>query len=205
METKLFIFLRFPEAGNVKTRLAKKVGIKKATKIYKRLAENTIKKIYPLHRKKVEIVIAYTPKNKGNKVKKWINYPFTYYAQKGSNLGKRLSNAVKWGFQNKAKKIIIIGSDCPDLLASTISKAIRELSGNDIVLGPAFDGGYYLVGLNNNRNFLFKNIPWSTSKVLKRTLDKIKEAKLVYKLLPPKYDIDTFDDYMKLKKKGITI
>jgi len=179
----------------VKTRLAKKIGNKKATNVYKRLAENTIKKIYPLHRKKVEIIIAYTPRNKKDKIKKWINYPFAFYAQKGRNLGERLSNAVKWGFQNKAKKIIIIGSDCPNLSLSTIDKTIRELSGSDIVLGPAFDGGYYLVGLNNNKSFLFKNIHWSTSKVLEKTLDKIKEAKLTYKLLLIKYDIDTIEDY----------
>lgn len=201
MKKKLIIFIKYPEPGKVKTRLAKTIGSKKAALIYKRLIIRTVKKVSSLQRRDIEIIIAYTPKSKKTRTVKLIGKHFIYHLQKGINLGERLINALKFGFLNGVEKIIIIGSDCPQINQSLIKDAIGKLSRHDVVIGPSADGGYYLIGLKKENSSLFKEMPWSTPQVLKKTLNKIRKANLSCKLLPVRSDIDTYEDFKKHGKK----
>ncbi|MGH7198733.1 MAG: TIGR04282 family arsenosugar biosynthesis glycosyltransferase [Candidatus Omnitrophota bacterium] len=198
-KTALLIFVKFPEVGKVKTRLASAIGHRKAAEIYRRLAERTVRAAAPLAKGSAEIVICYDPPRKAGQIKRWIQKPFAYEAQRGADLGARLSHAVSNAFRRGCRKVVVIGSDCPDVRASTIRKAFRALSGKDAVIGPAADGGYYLIGLRKNNRSLFRAIPWSSRHVFQRTLEKARRERLKVLTLPVKRDIDTIEDYRRWK------
>lgn len=208
MKMMLIVFLKYPEEGKVKTRLAKNVGSRKAAHIYKELVEKTLTQTKLLSNKEINIVIAYCPKEKEQEIKEWISYPYIYHPQDGKDLGEKLSNSVNWGFQEGANKVVIIGTDCPGITPDIIEEAFQELSYCDIVLGPAVDGGYYLIGLSKKLTFLFEGINWSTPQVLKETIKKIHDAGFSYKLLRKMYDIDlaeNYEHYLSYRHKELKI
>ncbi len=112
------------------------------------------------------------------------------YAQKGNNLGERMYNAVQWLFDNGYQKVSLIGTDSPDLPLAFIKDAFQKLDSYKLVIGPSEDGGYYLIGMKNPFDMLFKNIEWGSDKVLKDTVSKAHSAGISYFLLPEWYDID---------------
>jgi len=124
----------------------------------------------------------------------WIGSRFQLVPQAGGDLGDRLIAAFKQGFTSGLSKIIIIGSDCPSLEKEKISEAIALLDTHDAVIGPATDGGYYLIGLNQQRPFLFENIPWSTQQVLEKTKAIATHHRLSVALLDTLSDIDMPED-----------
>jgi rSAM/selenodomain-associated transferase 1 len=124
----------------------------------------------------------------------WSNDKFIKQLQKGNDLGERMHNSFEYAFLNKYKKVIIIGSDCLDLNESIIKDAFRLLDNSDVVIGPAKDGGYYLLGMKSPHSCLFKNISWSTSQVLKQTLSICESQHLSYSLLSTLTDIDVEND-----------
>jgi len=120
---------------------------------------------------------------------------FTYFdkrLQTGEDLGVRMANAFQEGFTSGFEKIIIIGSDMYDLDSETIESAFSSLSNNDFVLGPAQDGGYYLLGMNTFNPNLFQNKEWGTSTVLETTLKDLKEENVT--LLDMRNDVDLYED-----------
>ncbi|MBI4369894.1 MAG: TIGR04282 family arsenosugar biosynthesis glycosyltransferase [Elusimicrobia bacterium] len=133
---------------------------------------------------------------------KWLEdtVPVPFFLQHGADLGSRLTKAFKHAFQSGAKKVIIIGSDTPHLDPKDISEAFNLLGSRDAVLGPAKDGGYYLIGLKSPNPALFNGISWSTSQVLKQTLERINHQKLSLGLLPSYSDIDTPADLEMLER-----
>lgn len=200
MKKALFVYLKYPEEGKVKTRLATDVGDKRASEIYKELAEKTIKNMESLVNKGIEVIISFTPIEKEKEIKEWIGKQFVYHLQKGNDLGEKMSNTVQYGFKKGADKIVIIGTDCPTISSNHIEEAFLMLSNNDVVIGPAFDGGYYLIGVKKGITFLFNDIDWSTSSVLKQTIEKINSAGLTFDLLRTMHDIDSVEDYERLYK-----
>lgn len=182
----LCMFVKYPEDAKVKTRLAKDIGDKEATAIYKRL----LRILIPEHENRsYKFYIAVTPEGKVRKFKKL--YPTgTMIKQKGDNLGEIITHALQ-RLHGEHKKVILIGSDCPDVTHETITQALNALDENDVVIGPAMDGGYYLIGMNKYHN-LFSEIDWSSEKVLDQTLKLATDLKV--KLLDEKRDIDTVDD-----------
>lgn len=190
----LLIFLKYPEPGNVKTRIAKTIGRKKASYIYSAMARDLVNKLS--NSDTYEISIFYDPEKDENDIKKWIkNYNFKYIAQVGNSLGERISNAFDKSFKLGAEKSIVIGTDCVDVTRNLLEKAFTQLNDSvDVVIGPAYDGGYYLLGLKKNCSDLFKNVEWSTEKVLDQTLSNIRKIGLQYKFLKTLKDIDETED-----------
>lgn len=201
MDQKLIIFLKYPEEGKVKTRLASSIGVYEATCVYKKLAEDTVSQVRPLAGRSTDIVIAYDPPERGAEIKQWIPGPFKYVAQEGENLGERLKKVVNAAFLDGAERVIVIGSDCPGLDSLTVNRAFWALLKKDVVIGPSEDGGYYLIGFNQERYAaLLDDIPWSTSQVLQHTLDKSKEVGVSTELLSEKFDVDTVDDLRRMSQ-----
>ncbi len=183
----ILIFTRNPELGKVKTRLAASIGQEKALQVYIELLQHTRKVVLETdYDKRVLYSDAINTKDM------WNNHLFQKKEQFGKDLGVRMYNAFREGFEEGYQKIVIIGSDLITLEANDLEKAFAALDTNDVVIGPAEDGGYYLLGLKSIPENIFKNKEWGTHTVLKDTLKNIKNLK--YSLLEEKNDIDTFED-----------
>ena len=212
MENVLIIFLKYPEPGKVKTRLAKDIGNEKACEIYKLLAEKIIKNVFSKNPLTHDVHIFFTPADKENEIKGWLKSILDnnqeakaqYRPQEGNDLGERMCNAFRQIVQEKDyKKCIIIGTDCPEIDATLIENAFDVLKEKDIVIGPCRDGGYYLLGMSRpvpvsfKQGFisdLFVDIDWSTDRVFKQTMEKIQKNNLSCGILKTLVDIDTIED-----------
>ena len=183
----LLIFTRNPELGKVKTRLAKTVGDDTALEIYKFLLQKT--RAISL---KVTSDTSVYYSVKVRSIELWDSENYQKYQQVGEDLGIRMLNAFKDSFGAGYKKVVIIGSDLYDLTSENIEKAFTELDDNDVVLGPAQDGGYYLLGMNSLNSKIFKDKNWGTETVRKDTLADLKDKKV--HLLKELNDIDVFED-----------
>ena len=127
-------------------------------------------------------------------------WPGTYKAvQQGSNLGERMHNAFKKGFADGYDRIVLIGSDLPNISETHINSGLEKLLTQDIVFGPAEDGGYYLVGLNKMHAFVFKNKPWSQSNLFEKTVSELNAKGINFATLVTLNDIDTFKDLIASK------
>jgi len=189
----LIILLKYPEAGKVKTRLAKDVGDQRAAEIYSEMSKTIIDNVSESNG--YETVIFFTPPEKENEIRNWLrNKQCSITPQTGETLGNKIVNAFARVFSSGSDKAVIIGTDCIDVSSQTITQAINSLENVDVVLGPAEDGGYYLLGLNRPVPEIFQEIEWSTDRVLHQTLERLKEMKLSYELLKTLKDIDTLED-----------
>lgn len=191
-DTLLLIFTRNPELGKCKTRLAAKIGNEAALDVYKFLLGHTAKITKNL---KADKYVYYSEKIWENDI--WPTSIFTKKLQDGEDLGKRMFNAFKDGFDEGFKKIIIIGSDLFDLSQPDIEMAFDELENNNFVIGPAKDGGYYLLGMKKLKQKLFKNKDWGKETVLNSTLTDLKNEE--YALLEERNDIDYYEDIAHVK------
>jgi rSAM/selenodomain-associated transferase 1 len=187
----LLIFTRNPELGKAKTRLAKTVGDETALEIYKFLLEKTRDISSKVSSDKA---VYYSVKIRENDI--WNENTFQKHQQIGEDLGIRMLNAFKNGFEAGYEKVMIIGSDLYDLTSEDIENAFDELNNNDLVIGPAEDGGYYLLGMNSLHSTIFKNKNWGTETVRKDTLSDLKDKKV--KLLAFKNDIDVYEDIINI-------
>ncbi len=198
-QNALIIFVKNPEIGKVKTRLAESVGNDKALEIYNFLLNKTLEIVSKLPCNKF---VFYSDKINKNDI--WDNTTFTKKLQKGADLGERMLNAFTEIFIIEGiKNVAIIGSDCPSLSPQFIEKAFEELRYNSFVIGPAYDGGYYLLAMRQLREEIFEQIIWSGDRVLSDTLKKINKMVKTYYLLPPLPDVDTHEDwelYLNLSK-----
>jgi rSAM/selenodomain-associated transferase 1 len=183
----LLIFTRNPELGKAKTRLAKTVGDKTALEIYKFLLEKTRDVSSKVTSDKA---VYYSVKVRDNDI--WSKEIYKKHKQVGEDLGIRMLNAFKNSFDDGYKKVVIIGSDLYDLTPQDIEKAFIELDKNDVIIGPAEDGGYYLLGMNSLQENIFKNKNWGTATVRKDTLVDLKDKKV--HLLAALNDVDIFED-----------
>ena len=182
----LIVFVKNIILGKVKTRLAKTVGDNMAFDVYKTL---------------VDITEACSKKVTANKHVYFsdvvINSLFVdelKFIQEGFDLGERMQNAFENGFSEGYERIVLIGSDLPDISPEIIHEGFDVLEKNEVVFGPAEDGGYYLVGMNKPQFSVFQNKEWSTEGLLKNTLSELKENNIKTGLLQTLNDIDTFED-----------
>ena len=192
MSILLLIFIRNPRLGKVKTRLAHTVGDAEALRIYHILLEKT---------RQAALSVA---------ADRWLFYSdflepeddwsvdhFQKRVQAGHDLGERMENAFRQAFVAGAGKAVIIGSDCPDLNGALLREAFDRLDEADFVLGPAQDGGYYLLGMKQLEVSLFRNMEWSTPGVCAETTRRIKVPGKSYFLLPELTDVDTEEDWRR--------
>jgi rSAM/selenodomain-associated transferase 1 len=201
--SSVILFVRSPERGRVKSRLAAATGGKMALEIYKAFVLDIIETLskghYPLR-------IFFYPGSSGQRVVKWLGKDFVYAPQQGSDIGKRMENAFVQSFSMGFEKAVLIGSDIPDLPISIIDSAFSSLGKNDAVLGPASDGGYYLIGFKKS-SFLphvFHEIPWSTPSVFRETMEIFRLSRYRVHTLPQWNDVDTFDDLRALFHRNRT-
>jgi rSAM/selenodomain-associated transferase 1 len=183
----LLIFTRNPELGKAKTRLAKTVGDETALEIYTFLLEKTCNVSAKVTADKA---VYYSVKVRYNDI--WDENRYQKHQQVGEDLGIRMLHAFKNGFDAGYQKVLIIGSDLYDLTSEIIESAFVELDTNDVVIGPAEDGGYYLLGMNSLHTAIFKNKDWGTSSVKKDTLADLKDKKV--HLLKELNEVDVFED-----------
>lgn len=183
----LIIFTRNPELGKVKTRLSATIGNEAALNIYKFLLQHTLSITKNL---KVEKQVHYSVKVRDNDI--WDKTIYLKKQQSGKDLGERMEYAIQKGFEDGFKNIILIGSDLYDISEIDLKAAFKALKNHNFVLGPAEDGGYYLIGMNRMNPALFKHKKWGSDSVLKETLSDLKNE--TYQLLALKNDIDVFED-----------
>ncbi|GAA4312571.1 TIGR04282 family arsenosugar biosynthesis glycosyltransferase [Pontixanthobacter gangjinensis] len=183
----LIIFTKNPEPGKVKTRLAKDIGDRNALEIYKTLLKHSQKQTASLN---ISKHVYYS--NEIPEEDLWDRGGFDKKLQRGSDLGLRMENAFRDGFVAGFEKVLIIGTDLFDLKTAHIEDAFKALDQNDYVIGPARDGGYYLLGMKSLNSALFRNKNWSTSTVLEDSLNDLMGEKV--ELLEIQNDIDVLDD-----------
>lgn len=195
--TALVIFVRNPISGQVKTRLAKDIGDERALEIYQQLLQHTLEITRSLSFRKF---IYYADEVSDYDL--WSIPGYTKRKQNGNDLGERMLNSFKELFDQGFTQIIIIGSDCLQLKMETLEEALALLESNNAVIGPARDGGYYLLGLTKFYPELFINKPWSTDKVFAKTIEDFIDLGISYAFLEELSDIDTVAD---LIENGISI
>ena len=189
MSSTLIVFVRHPELGKVKTRLAKSIGDEEALKVYKFLLRHTREIIEPL---KIPIFIYYSEHLVQNDI--WEGEKFHKRIQSGEDLGKRMYNAFSEILMDKYSKVLIIGSDCYELNKEIIEEGFNKLDNCDVVIGAARDGGYYLLGMKRPLPELFENKKWSSNSVFEDTIRDIKQLRLSVDYLPVLTDVDEEKD-----------
>lgn len=183
----LIIFTRNPELGKCKTRLAATIGDEAALEIYKFLIAHTVEITTGVHADKF---VFYSVKRRA--YDSWNEEIFRKKVQHGDDLGIRMENAFNEVFALGYERAIIIGSDMYDMTSEDINEAFRKLASNNFVLGPAMDGGYYLLGMKTMRAEIFRNKRWGSETVQKETLKDLKNESVA--LLNEKNDVDYYDD-----------
>jgi uncharacterized protein len=187
IKSALIILVRNPVLGMVKTRLAATMGKEKALQVYTRLLAHTKNITQNLP---VTNFVFYA--DEINNKDLWAGYEKRL--QHGTNLGERMANALREVFNEGYQNICIIGSDCYDLNEAILSSAFEKLHSHDVLIGPAADGGYYLIGMRFFFKNLFDGITWSSSSVLAETLKKVQQQNLSVHLLPVLNDVDEEKD-----------
>ena len=195
----IVLFTRAPRAGRVKSRIAKVLGVDKALAIHRELTERTMAAARAV--RDATLVVAHTPADAGDEMRAWLGEDLHYEGQRGSDLGQRMAMAIDARLSSGADRALVIGSDAPDLTASVLEEAFASLDRADVVVGPAADGGYYLIGMRVLHRSLFERIPWSGPETLARTLAAIRAAGLRVHLLDILRDVDTADDWREWTRR----
>ena len=193
MDEALIIFTKNAIYGQVKTRLAATIGNDKALAVYKQLIHYTIELTNELT---VPKFIFYS--NSIEPEDNWSNNLCTKKLQSGTGLGEKMNNAFSELFEQGYNRVLIIGTDCPELSPAIITAAFDSLNNHDVVIGPARDGGYYLLGMTKLYSCLFHDISWSTDQVLKQTLIACSVISLPNILMEELSDIDKEEDLLAL-------
>ncbi|WP_179374658.1 TIGR04282 family arsenosugar biosynthesis glycosyltransferase [Winogradskyella wichelsiae] len=182
----VIVFVKNIKLGTVKTRLAKTIGDYGAFDVYTELVKITEKATEALDfDKRIYFSNAVVDTQWKNEIK---------MVQSGADLGERMLNAFKEGFADGYEKIVLIGSDLPDINSTHITKGINALNTSEVVFGPAEDGGYYLIGMSKLNTSIFTNKPWSQPNLLKGTLQELHKNNVTVSTLDILNDIDTYED-----------
>ncbi len=183
----LILLIKNPRKGNVKTRLAKTIGDEAALRVYNNLLDYTEKVVTSVNAEK-HIYFTHKPIDSDP-----MSTMSNIRMQTEGDLGERLDAAITEVIKQQSK-VIVIGSDCPEITSDIIDDAFSKLDISDVVLGPTHDGGYYLIGMNGYYPDIIKDISWSTAEVLTQTISKVQKNNLLYTLLETKSDLDNEDD-----------
>lgn len=196
----LVIMFKVPEPGTVKTRLVPPLSYEEASGLYTCFLEDIFEKVSRL--RDVRLYAAYTPEWAAEKVAGIMPDTIEAFAQDGVDLGERMYNAFLKLFEKGHKKVSLIGSDSPDMPMEFIEESFRLLDAARVVLGPAADGGYYLIAMNELMAAPFINMRWSNDAVFKETVRRLEEKSVRYESLKPWHDIDRVEDLPLLKENN---
>jgi uncharacterized protein len=196
------LLMKYPEAGKVKTRLARDIGFRAAAAAYRLLAERVLRNTRA-RREDYERTIFYSPVHMRAQFETWIpDGPLI--PQRGRDIGERMNNALNSLFDSGATRAAIAGADIPDLNADIIKQVFAELDHVDVVIGPADDGGYYLLGVRSTQYDIFQGISWSTDRVFQETVSVIEKLGLRYKTVITLSDVDTLESLLKIKNRFVS-
>lgn len=197
----ILLFVRAPVKGKIKSRLGSAIGEDAALELYRNFVLDTIDAIvksgHPFR-------IFFHPPDAGEALASWLGPHFHYIPQAGDDLGENMERAFRKVFTEGFTRAVLLGSDIPDVTPAVLNEAIESLGTNDVVMGPAADGGYYLIGCNRG-SFLpnvFHGIVWGTSTVFRETMGILHEASLRVHLVPEWQDVDTKDDLKSLFERN---
>ena len=203
MSKILILFLKTPRPGFVKTRLTSIFSQSEAAELYSSFIKDTLH--LALNITGVSVYVAWTPDDGLPELQSVLgcNAKVSWFKQKGNHLGEKLSNALKGFLEKKTQKIVILAGDSPLLPQNYVEQAFSTLDKNEIVIGPAIDGGYYLIGMSSKAidkyKTVFELIDWGTSRVLDQTRKAIRSCSLSYHELPTWYDVDYPEDLEKIR------
>jgi rSAM/selenodomain-associated transferase 1 len=205
-QRRVLVFVRAPELGRVKTRLEKKMDAVTVLGLYQCFVEDIIQ---TLTSGGYDITVYFAPSHKASAVQTWLGPTIHIQAQTGRSLGEKMRNAFSDVFATEVDQALLIGSDFPDLDIGILQEAFVSLQNKDVTIGPAEDGGYYLMGFRKDAfdGEIFTGIDWGTEHVFQQTLQYIHDAGLNDHVLPIWQDIDTFEDlsafYHRSKANGL--
>lgn len=195
---QLIIFTRYPAPGKAKTRLIPVLGKEGAANLHRLMTQRTIARALSLENsRQLSVEVHYTGSSQ-QLMEDWLGTEIVYHQQSDGDLGARMFAAFQKSFNCGMEKVVIIGTDCPKLKQQMLAKAFDNLSDKDLVLGPAKDGGYYLIGLRCLIPELFYGIQWGSSEVFANTLAIAKNLGLNIGVLPTLVDIDRPEDLIGL-------
>jgi uncharacterized protein len=189
---RLIVFVRLPVPGRVKTRLSGPAGPEKAAALYRCFVADTLATVA---RTGVLPLLFFDPVDAGEAVRAWLGEDMTYLPQVGEDLGGRMAAAFRKAFRS-CSRAVLIGSDCPDLPESLVSAAFEGLKTHDAVIGPAGDGGYYLIGFSRSgfTEAAFDGIEWGTESVFRDTAAILEKGRVSLHVLPVWSDVDDLAD-----------
>ena len=193
----LGIFAKYWEPGKVKTRLASSIGDTKAARVYEAFVAATIARLSAIE---CQRVLAFSPVNENvqqafelAELGNWSLVP-----QADGHLGERMTAYFDQQFQAGHERVVLLGTDSPNVPLVEVQESLEHLKSCDVVLGPTHDGGYYLIGARKETPPIFQDIPWSTSNVLQATIDRLEQEEISYETLDPWYDVDEIYDLHQL-------
>jgi rSAM/selenodomain-associated transferase 1 len=197
----ILLFVKAPLRGQVKSRLAAVLGQDAALALYRTFVLDILASI---EKSGVPCIICYHPPDSGEIVKNWLGGRLPRFPQVGKDIGERMERAFRRAFSEGVSRAVLVGSDIPDLPPELLNDALASLSENDAVIGPAKDGGYYLIGFRRETFLpdIFRGIAWSTDTVFSRTMQIFELAHHKVFLLPPWRDVDTIDDLRDLMNRN---
>ncbi|MDB6019974.1 MAG: hypothetical protein JWR19_4463 [Pedosphaera sp.] len=188
---QLLIFLKAPRSGQVKTRLIPALDENGACAAYQQLVKTLLARIGSVQ----DVCLYYTPVDAEGEIQGWTRPGWQVRPQASGDLGDRLHSAFVESFMRGTQRVVIIGSDCPVVSPEDIHSAWAALETDDVVLGPATDGGYWLIGLRQPQPVLFSEMAWSTTTVFRDTLARAGAVGLTVKILRELSDVDTEADW----------
>ncbi len=198
-EVAVGLMAKFPELGKVKTRLAAHIGAAGALRIYSMLLQSTIETLRQLDNSHIRTTAFIAQRGMVGSFRGQYPGLNEYRSQVSGDLGKRMQSAFEQLLRTRSTKhAILAGADIPDLSAVLINEAATALEQNDLVFGPTYDGGYYLIGMRKVHSTLFADIEWSSESVLETSVRRAHEAGLSTKLLVRLSDLDTIEDFKKI-------
>lgn len=198
---ELLLFVKYPEPGRVKTRLIPLLGPDKAARLYRCFVKDILETV---RQAGFSPLVFFTPGQKAREMEQWLGPGLPLYPQEGPDLGARMASAFERVFRGKTKQALLIGSDIPDLPADILDCAADGLDGNDAVLGPARDGGYYLIGFNKKTYLkeVFSGPRWGGPKVFDATMEIFRTQGKKVRVLPLWQDVDTPEDLKDLAARA---
>ena len=196
----ILVFLKNPKPGSVKTRLAASVGPERAAEIYRLLTREVFRQLPD----SAQVIVMFDPPEAEKEIRDWVqtlsqSNGAMFISQRDVSLGERLSYAFASAFNAGFTRVAAIGTDCIEITPALMNEAFQSLDASDCVIGPAEDGGYYLIALKAPQHGLFKGIAWSTSSVFVQTSARIKELGLSSHLLPRLHDVDDLESWRRME------
>ena len=190
----LIIFTRYPEPGKTKTRMIPALGEVGAADLQTQMTEYTVSQVRALQTiSAITVEVRFTG-GSAELMQSWLGSNFVYQSQGEGDLGKRMLRSIQNAFANDAQQVMIIGTDCPGLNDKILTSAFEKLQDYDVVLGPALDGGYYLIALSQVIPDVFFNINWGTDQVFSQTVEILRQLNLSSTYLPSLADVDRPED-----------